>query len=153
MGCFPAEERYLCRCRPRPLTCSIERTSDVQWGISMTPKPTALVVEDDEIQRSIVTILLEECEMKVIACANAEAAAAALDEAGSDLTMIYADVHLSGNMNGIELVRLAKRRFPAVHVVLASGDTSAMLPDDAAFMLKPWRPLELFRQAERSRQQ
>ena len=41
----------------------------------MAPKPTALVVEDDDIQRSIVAFLLEECEMEVIECNSGEDAA------------------------------------------------------------------------------
>ncbi|MDQ8729331.1 response regulator [Bradyrhizobium sp. LHD-71] len=115
-------------------------------------RPTALVVEDDDIQRSMVTFLLEECEMKVIACDSAEAATAVLKEAGGDLSLIYADVHLGGDMSGLELARLARQRYPDVHVVVASGDLSTQLPPGAAFMLKPWRPLDLMREAERSRQ-
>jgi len=115
-------------------------------------KPTALVVEDDEIQRSIVALLLEECEMTVIECDNGEDAARVLSDAGHDLSLIYADAHLSGEMSGIELAHLAKQRFPALHVVVSSGDLSVELPHEATFMPKPWRPLDLLREAERSKE-
>lgn len=118
----------------------------------MTSRPTALVVEDDDIQRSIITMLLEECQMTVVACESAEAATAVLEEAGEHLLLVYADVHLAGGMTGIELARLAKQRYPDLHVVVASGDLSPKLPPGATFMLKPWRPADLLREAERSRQ-
>lgn len=116
----------------------------------MKPKPLVLVVEDDEVQRAMVSLLLEECEMKVIECETAEAATAVLQEEGSDLSMIYADLHLGGGMSGLELARLAKRQFPDLHVVVSSGDVAAKIPEGARFMLKPWRALDLLREAERS---
>jgi len=118
----------------------------------MAPKPTALVVEDDDIQRSIVAFLLEECEMEVIECDSGEDAARVLRDSGNDLSMIYADAHLAGEMSGIELAHLARQRFPKVHVVVSSGDLSVDLPRGATFMRKPWRPIDLLREAERSRE-
>jgi CheY-like chemotaxis protein len=118
----------------------------------MKSKPTALVVEDDDLQRTMVALLLEECEMNVIECDSAEAATAVLQEEGHDLSMIYADIHLGSGMSGIELAALAKQRFPDLHVVIASGDINATPPHGARFMLKPWRALDLLREAERSRQ-
>ena len=40
-------------------------------------KPIALVVEDDEMQREMVAMLLEESEIGVIQCESGEAAARA----------------------------------------------------------------------------
>jgi CheY-like chemotaxis protein len=117
----------------------------------MKARSTALVVEDDDIQRSIVTLLLEECEMRVIECDSGEDAALVLQESGNDLAMIYADAHLQGDMSGIELAQLARQNFPDIHVVVASGDLSLTLPHGATFMSKPWLPLDLQREAERSR--
>jgi CheY-like chemotaxis protein len=115
-------------------------------------RPTVLVVEDDDIQRAMVALLLEECEMTVIECDSGEDAALLLQQDGSDLAMIYADVHLPGDMTGIELARLARKRFPGIHVVITSGDLSVDLPHGATFMPKPWRALDLLREAERSRE-
>ena len=116
----------------------------------MKAKPTALVVEDDDIQRSMVALLLEECEMKVIECDSGEDAARVLQESGGDLALIYADVHLPGDVSGIELAKLARQANPGIHVVITSGDLSLKLPVGATFMPKPWRALDLLREAERS---
>jgi DNA-binding NtrC family response regulator len=114
-------------------------------------KPTALVVEDDEVQREMIAMLLEESEMGVIECESAEAALLVLDKMGGCISMMFADVNLAGRIDGIELAHVAKKRFPDMHVIVTSGTTHKMkLPDGAAFMQKPWRPLDVLREAERS---
>lgn len=114
-------------------------------------KPMALVVEDDQAQRDVVAMLLEECEMGVIQCESAEAAIQVLDRVGSMLTMMYTDVSLAGKIDGIELARIAHDNFPQIHVVVASGYALGRdLPEQALFMQKPWLPLDLLREAERA---
>jgi DNA-binding NtrC family response regulator len=114
-------------------------------------KHTALVVEDDELQRELVSLIFEESEMNVIQCESAEAAAVVLDKAGQDLTVMFTDVELAGEMSGVELAELAKRRFPEIDVIITSGQGVDRIPENTLFMPKPWLPLELLRQAERSR--
>jgi DNA-binding NtrC family response regulator len=114
-------------------------------------RPTALVVEDDELQREMVAMLLEESDMGVIQCESAEAALLVLDKMGGCISMMFADVNLAGRINGIELAHSAKERFPDMHVIVTSGTTHKMkLPEGAAFMQKPWRPLDVLREAQRS---
>lgn len=114
-------------------------------------KPIALVVEDDELQRDMVAMLLEECEMAVIQCESAENALDVLDKLGGSLSMMYADVNLSGDMNGVELAQAAATRYPNIHVVVASGNALPQaLPKAVLFMQKPWLPLDLLREAERA---
>jgi DNA-binding NtrC family response regulator len=114
-------------------------------------RPTALVVEDDELQREMVAMLLEESEMGVIQCESAEAALLVLDKMGGCISMMFADVNLAGRIDGIQLAHAAKNRFPNMHVIVTSGSThKTKLPDGAAFMQKPWRPLDVLREAERS---
>jgi DNA-binding NtrC family response regulator len=112
-------------------------------------KPTALVVEDDDMQRSLVTVLLEESDMRVIQCSTAEAALQVMDRLGDKLAMMFTDVELAGSMDGIELAYLAKQRFPELHLVVTSGAPRVRrLPDGTTFMAKPWVPLDVLRQAQ-----
>jgi CheY-like chemotaxis protein len=114
-------------------------------------KPIALVVEDDEMQREMVVLLLEECDMGVIQCESAETALEVLDKLGPSLSMLYADVNLSGTMTGVELARAATKDYPNIHVVVTSGKALPQeLPDEVLFMPKPWLTLDLLREAERS---
>lgn len=115
-------------------------------------KHTVLVVEDDQLQRELVSLLFEESEMNVIQCMSAEAAADVLEKAGHELTLMFTDVDLDGGMSGIELARIAIQRFPNIDVIITSGQHVEDIPGNVLFMRKPWLPLELLRQAEISRQ-
>jgi CheY-like chemotaxis protein len=53
------------------------------------------------------------------------------------------DVSLSGEMSGIELAQYAKRKFPHINVIMVSGRSPPYIPQDASFLLKPYRPREL----------
>ncbi len=114
-------------------------------------KSTALVVENDDAQRMMVTLLLEESDMNVIECDSAEAAVLVLNESGDSVAMVFTDVELAGDMDGVELAYLAKERYPNMHVVVTSGSPGVRrLPDGALFMAKPWSPIDLLRAAEKS---
>jgi DNA-binding NtrC family response regulator len=114
-------------------------------------KPIALVVENDELQRSLIAALLEESDMKVIQCESAEAAVLILNQIGDDVAMVFTDVELAGLMDGIELATVAKSRFPEIHVVVTSGTPRLRrLPDGTTFMAKPWSALDVLIEAQRS---
>jgi len=111
-------------------------------------KPLAVVVEDDELQRELASVVLEECEMDVIGCASAEAAAAMLENLQRQPAMLFADVRLAGVLSGADLAYLVHAKFPNTRVLVTSGDDlPPPLPDGARFMPKPWTPLELIREA------
>ena len=62
-------------------------------------RPTALVVEDDQIQQMMLTVLLQETDMDVIQCDTGEAAALVLQEVGCDLCFSCHDERSFGNGN------------------------------------------------------
>jgi DNA-binding NtrC family response regulator len=114
-------------------------------------RPTALVVEDDTVQRSLVTLLLEESDMDVVTCASAEDALVVLDKIGYQIAMLFTDVELAGPLDGIELAHRAKERFPDMRLIVTSGSPGVRrLPDGSVFMAKPWAPLQLLREAART---
>jgi DNA-binding NtrC family response regulator len=126
-----------------------------RWRESMehfnSRHPVALVVEDDTDQRLLLATLLEESEMRVVECESAEAAMCLLDRIGDDVRLLFADVQLAGVMSGADLAAEAKQRFPNMRVVVTSGQfRPERLPPDAKFMPKPWRALDVLREAERS---
>ena len=109
-------------------------------------RSTALVVENDEMQRTLASLLLEESELNVIECESAEAAMLVLEESGDSVSMVFTDVELAGMMDGIELAYLAKERFPDMQVVVTSGAPRVRrLPDGTTYMAKPWSPIDLLR--------
>jgi len=119
-------------------------------GQSKPVRATALVVEDDPMQREMICLLLEESEMDVIECESAEAAELVLGQADASLVLLMTDVQLAGHMNGVELAHLAKKYNPDMDVIVTSGRPLRQeLPDGAKFWTKPWAPLDVIREAEK----
>jgi two-component system, cell cycle response regulator CpdR len=118
-------------------------------GQSKPFRATALVVEDDAMQREMIVMLLEESDYHVIQCESGEAAALVLDQVGTTLSLLMTDVNLAGKMTGQELAAIARSRHPALDVVVTSGKPlSGRLPDGVKFWSKPWAALDVLREAE-----
>jgi DNA-binding NtrC family response regulator len=70
---------------------------------------------------------------------------------GRDVAMIFADIRLPGVMEGVDLAREVKMRWPSLTVVLTSGhpcERVGALPPGVDYMPKPWQPLNLLVAAE-----
>src|SRR5262245_18033835 len=111
-------------------------------------RATALIVEDDAMQREMLCVLLEESGYQVIQCESAEAAERILDNNAGALCLMMTDVQLAGRMNGVELAHVAKDRNPRLDVVTSGRPLKQPLPDGAKFWAKPWAPLDVLREAE-----
>ena len=111
-------------------------------------KPVALVVEDDEIQRSLIALLLEETDMDVIQCESGEAAELVLNKVGGCLSLMFTDVNLAGRMTGADLAAIANERYPLLKVIVTSGRNPPPLPAGIMFLSKPWSLAEVIREAE-----
>ena len=119
-------------------------------GQSKPFRATALVVEDDPMQREMICLLLEESDMDVIECESAEAAELVLEEAGASLVLLMTDVQLAGHKTGVDLAHVAKKFNPDIDVIVTSGiPLRQTLPDGAIFWRKPWVPLDVIREAEK----
>jgi len=119
-------------------------------GQSKPFRATALIVEDDPMQREMICLLLEESDVDVIECESAEAAELVLENTGIKVALMLTDVQLAGNMNGVELAYLARKYNPDIGVIVTSGrPLPKALPDGVKFWSKPWAPLDVIREAER----
>jgi CheY-like chemotaxis protein len=111
----------------------------------------ALVVEDDPVQREMIGLLLEESDFDVIACESAEAAELVLQRNGNSLDLMMTDVNLAGTMDGVALAHIARRCNPDIDVIVTSGKPLPQpLPSGAKFWSKPFAPLDVIREAERT---
>ncbi|WP_091863297.1 response regulator [Methylobacterium brachiatum] len=112
----------------------------------------ALVVEDDPQIRALAETLLEETELDVVGCDSAEAALAVLQARGGDVALVFADVRLAGEMDGLQLARAVATLWPRARLVVTSGHgiRRPELPSEAVFIAKPWRPFDVLVEAERA---
>ena len=112
-------------------------------------RATALIVEDDAMQRQMLSLLLEESGYQVIECDSAESARRVLEDPATAPCLLMTDVQLAGVMNGVELAHIAKQHNPRLDVVVTSGrPLTQTLPAGAKFWAKPWAPLDVLREAE-----
>ncbi|MFL6845111.1 MAG: PAS domain S-box protein [Allosphingosinicella sp.] len=77
-----------------------------------------LLVEDNDHVREFAEHLLDELGYRVLSAACAEDALEILEKEPVDL--LFSDVVMPG-LSGVELARLARKRFPSLPVLLASG--------------------------------
>jgi CheY-like chemotaxis protein len=122
-------------------------------GQAQQKRRAVLIVEDDPELRSLTAALLEDEQLDTIECESAEAALATLLIGGRQVAMLFADVRLRGVMDGIDLAREVKMRWPLLPVILTSGlprERIGHLPFGVAYMPKPWQPLNVLLAAEQA---
>jgi len=107
-----------------------------------------VLVEDNADVRGGIAILLEMIGYEITAVESAEAAIALVLDQAPDL--VLSDVTLPG-MSGPEMVRILRRRWPSVTIVLMSGYLDNIMRTDAAregwhFLQKPFQLPDLARE-------
>ena len=108
-----------------------------------TSRPTlVLVVDDEPLVRMLGAEVLEDAGFLVVEAGNAAEALQKL-ESHPDVRVLFTDVNMPGEMDGIALAQLAKERRPDIRLLIASGQASPTqeeLPNGSEFLRKPWSP-------------
>jgi CheY-like chemotaxis protein len=81
---------------------------------------TILVVEDNAALRRAVVLQLTTLGYQVRESENAAAAIADL-ERGEPVDLLFADVVMPGKLDGYDLARAVRQRWPSIKIVLTSG--------------------------------
>jgi len=102
-----------------------------------------LIVEDQHILRELLIEILVDAGFLVAGCDSAEAAQEMLAEEPYDA--IIADNTLAGDLTGMDLLRWAANRYPALGLVLLSGNPHSRtnLPARTVFLSKPCTIIQL----------
>jgi CheY-like chemotaxis protein len=103
-----------------------------------------LVVEDNPEVAEVAAGMLEQLGHKVRVAANAAAAIAALrDRDPPDL--VFSDIVMAGDMDGLGLARRLRAESPNLPVLLATGYSQAAerLGDEFPILRKPYRISDL----------
>lgn len=113
--------------------------------ISKNRKIVVLIVEDEPLLRMNAVDLVEEAGFEALEAANARQAIQVL-ERRDDIRIIMSDIDMPPGMDGMELVAIARNRWPPLEIILVSGllaKTDVNIPERGRFFSKPYRPRDI----------
>src|SRR5213080_4629520 len=108
-------------------------------SIDPAVQPAVLVVEDEMVLRMRAVDIVEDAGFNPIEAVNAEQAIAIL-ESRSDISLLFTDIQMPGTMDGLKLAHAVHDRWPAIKIILVSGQlkpSEAERPADSRFFGKP----------------
>jgi len=111
-------------------------------------RTAVLVVEDEPFLRFLAADALEEKGFAVAEATNAENALRVL-ESRNDIMLVFTDIALPGELDGMDLVRQIQQRWPHIQLILTSGNQRPHpeeMPKDGRFIAKPYSPQDLVRE-------
>ena len=104
-----------------------------------TTIPNVLVVEDEMVLRMRAVDIVEDAGFRALEAVNADDALAIL-ESRSDISLLFTDIQMPGTLDGLKLAHAVHKRWPAIKIVLVSGQvkpTDADRPANSKFFGKP----------------
>src|SRR6478752_3957525 len=121
-----------------------------QPSVAVTAPIRVLLVEDEEMVRSVARRVLEQHQMRVVEAENASVALTIFHERPADFDVVVSDVVMPG-MNGPALIELLLLLRPDLKVLYMSGYANDELVNHDVvergfvFLQKPFAPPELVR--------
>src|SRR6202047_4977223 len=101
--------------------------------------PKVLAVEDEMMLRMRAVDIVEDAGFTPIEAENADEALAIL-ESRSDIDLLFTDIQMPGSMDGLKLAHAVHQRWPAIKIILVSGQVTpaeADTPINSRFFGKP----------------
>ncbi|OSI20548.1 sensor histidine kinase [Bradyrhizobium canariense] len=115
-----------------------------------TSLPNVLVVEDEMILRMRAVDIVEDAGFCPVEAVNADEAISIL-ESRSDISLLFSDIQMPGTMDGLKLAHAVHDRWPAIKIVLVSGQvkpSETETPADSRFFRKPLAVDEMISQLQ-----
>jgi two-component sensor histidine kinase/ActR/RegA family two-component response regulator len=101
--------------------------------------PKVLIVEDEMMLRMRAVDIVEDAGFSPVQAVNADQALSIL-ESRSDISLLFTDIQMPGSMDGLKLAHAVHDRWPAIKIILVSGQVNpsdAERPTDSRFFGKP----------------
>jgi len=111
----------------------------------MVPKPEPhptpayiLIVEDEVLIRVVLADQLRGAGFSVIEASRADEVLTYL-KAGGHADLVFSDIQMPGSLNGLQLARQLRQDYPALPIILTSGNISARGVEGLGlFLSKPY---------------
>jgi len=99
--------------------------------------PTILVLEDDIHLRLLLADTLRDAGFRVIEASSSDDTLQHL-RAFNDVRLVFADINVPGETDGLGLAEVIQKEFPAIRIILVSGYKKEPIPAGVLFMRKPF---------------
>lgn len=102
--------------------------------------PLILMIEDNAFIRANGVEMLQDAGYSVIHASSADDAIQLLERENS-VRLIFTDIDMPGDIDGVSLAKLVHIRWPHIQVLLTSGESTlpeGELPEQDRFVAKPY---------------
>ncbi len=116
---------------PGARSCSV---MEIQRGL-------IVVAEDEMLIRLVIVEALCDAGFVVIEAAHAAEAISHLERQGQDVRVLFTDVQMPGDMDGVALAHHARSHWPHIGVIMTSGQVAPPpheMPHGSRFVSKPY---------------
>ena len=118
-------------------------------GAASPRELTVLLVEDEVLTRLMLADELRNQGLQVLEASNADEALTVL-QSSLPVHLLFTDIRMPGEMDGVALAKLAHARFPQIKSIIGSSGRPESIDDFAdAFLAKPYDLRELIKQIRR----
>jgi len=113
--------------------------------------PNVLVVEDEMVLRMRAVDIVHDAGFNPVEAVNADEALSIL-ESRSDISLLFTDIQMPGTIDGLKLAHAVHSRWPAIKIILVSGQvklTDAEKPADSRFFGKPLQDTQMIAELQK----
>jgi CheY-like chemotaxis protein len=110
--------------------------------VSADLRPNVLVVEDELVLRMRALDLVSDAGFNPVEAVNADQALLIL-ESRSDISLFFTDIQMPGSIDGLKLAHAVHQRWPAIKIILVSGQVKLADSDKPAHSRFFGKPLEV----------
>jgi CheY-like chemotaxis protein len=116
---------------------------------------TALVVDDEILERLAISAYLRECGFRVIEAANTDEALLALQQPHLSIDVVLSDVEMPGSLDGFALARWLREHKPGLRILLAAtperaANIAGEICADGPLLMRPYDPKILLDEIKRT---
>jgi CheY-like chemotaxis protein len=134
-----------------PRTDRTPRAAQDEGPVPLIGSARVLLVEDNPEVAEVAARMLEELGHEVRVVGNSAAALTAL-QGSEPVDVVFSDIVMAGDLDGLDMARRVRETFPDVPVVLATGysEAAARIGDEFPILRKPYKLADLNRAIARS---
>src|ERR1700712_221670 len=104
-------------------------------------KPCVIVVEDEFLIRMLAVETLSDAGFAVLEAEDAAEALAYLEARSDTIGVLFTDIHMPGEMDGLGLAHHARKHWPWIGQLITSGRATPAgrgFPAESRFLRKPY---------------